>query len=133
MIQLFLKFRMRRLGDELHPIPCSLKGLIPVKASTMFSEKKARKWMWVGLVAFVALQIYFVQEMLAALMLFTGIFVIFAIFALAIYLVEWAGQWSIGWAGERARPAMQLARRGWTLAEDLSKKPFRRPRSETAQ
>ena len=104
-----------------------------MKASTMFSEKKARKWMWVGLVAFVALQIYFVQEMLAALMLFTGIFVIFAIFALAIYLVEWAGQWSIGWAGERARPAMQLARRGWTLAEDLSKKPFRRPRSETAQ
>src|ERR1700730_13926694 len=104
-----------------------------VKESKMVSEKKARKWMWVGLATFVALQIYFVQEMLAALMLFTGIFVIFAILALAIYLVEWAGQWSIDWAGERARPAMQLARRGWTLAEDLSKKPGRRARSETAQ
>jgi cytosine/uracil/thiamine/allantoin permease len=104
-----------------------------VKESKMVSEKKARKWMWVGLGTFVALQIYFVQEMLAALMLFAGVFVIVAAIALAVYLVDQAGQWSIGWAGERARLAMQLARRGWALAEDLSKKPFRRPRSETAQ
>ncbi len=104
-----------------------------MKVRKMISEKKARKWMWVGLAAFVALQIYFVQEMLAALILFTGGFVILAIVALVIYLVDRAGQWSIGWAGEQARPAMQLARRGLTLAEDLSKKPFRRPRSETAQ
>ena len=124
---------MRRLGDGLHLIPCSVKGLIQVKVRKMLSEKKARKWMWVGLAAFVALQIYFVQEMLAALVLFTGVFAIFAIVALVIYLVDRAGQWSIGWAGERVRPAMQLARRGLTLAEDLSKRPFRRPRSETAQ
>jgi cytosine/uracil/thiamine/allantoin permease len=108
-------------------------GGIQVKVSQMFSEKKARKWMWVGLVAFVALQVYFVQEMLAALLLFTGVFVIFAIGALAIYLVDRAGQWSLGWAGQRARPAVQLARRGWAAVEELSKKPFRRPRSETAQ
>ena len=109
------------------------KGLIQVKVSKVFIEKKVRKWMWVGLAAFVALQVYFVQEMLAALVLFTGVFVLFAIGALVIYLVDRAGQWSLGWAGERARPAMRLARRGWTLAEALSKKPFRRPRSETAQ
>lgn len=96
-----------------------------------FSENKARKWMWLGLVAFVALQIYFVQEMLVALMLFTGVFVIFAIAALVLYLVDRAGQWGLGWAGEHARPAAQLARRGWAAAEDFSKKPFRRPRSET--
>ena len=104
-----------------------------MKVSHKFSEKKVRKWMWVGLAAFVALQVYFVQEMLAALVLFTGVFVIFAIIALVLYLVDQAGKWSIGWAGARVSPAMQIARRGWTLAEDLSKKPFRRPRSETAQ
>jgi cytosine/uracil/thiamine/allantoin permease len=104
-----------------------------VKARNMLSEKKARKWMWAGLVAFVAMQIYFVQEMMAALMLFTGVFLIFAILALVVYLVDRVGQWSLGWAGEHSRPAMQLVRRGWALAEDLSKKPFRRPRSETAQ
>ena len=64
-----------------------------------FSEKKARKWMWVGLLVFVALQIYFVQEMLAALILFTGVFVILAIGALVLYLVDRAGQWGLGWAG----------------------------------
>src|SRR3979490_1768599 len=98
----------------------------------MLSEKKARKWMWAGLAAFVALQIYFVQEMLAALMLFTGVFIIFAIVALVIYLVDRAGQWSIGWAGERAGRILPPRRRRLTLAEDLSRKQFRRPRSETA-
>jgi hypothetical protein len=104
-----------------------------VKVSPVFSEKKARKWMWVGLAVFVALQIYIVQEMLAALMLFTGVFAVMAIVTLVLYWVDRAGQWSIGWAGQRARPAMQLARRGLTVAEDLSRKPFRRPRSEIAQ
>jgi uncharacterized membrane protein YqjE len=104
-----------------------------VKLSQRFSEKKARKWMWAGLAAFVALQIYFVQEMVAALVLFTGAFAIVAIIALVVYLVDQAGHWGIGWARQRVRPAIQLLRRGWTLAEELSKKPFRRPRSETAQ
>ena len=92
----------------------------------VFSEKKTRKWLWIGLVAFVALQIYFVQEMLAALMLFTGAFVIFALVALLLYLVDRAGQWGLGWAGNQAR-------RGLTAAEEISKKHHRRPRSEPAQ
>ena len=96
----------------------------------MSSEKKVEKWMWMGVLAFVALQIYFVQEMLAALMLFAGVFAILAIAALGLYLIDGAGQWSLEWAGKHARPALQLARRGWALVEDLSKKLFRHPRSE---
>lgn len=98
-----------------------------------FSENKARKWMWFGLVALVALQTYFVQEMLVALLLFTGIFVILAIGALVLCLVDRAGQWGLGWAGQHAGPVAELARRGWAAAEGISKKPFHRPRSETAQ
>jgi cytosine/uracil/thiamine/allantoin permease len=97
-----------------------------VKVSQVWSEKKARKWMWLGLLTFVALQIYFVQEMLAALILFTGVFVVFALGALVLYLVDRAGQWGLGWAGHKAR-------RGLTLAEVISKKQLRRPRSEPAQ
>jgi hypothetical protein len=92
----------------------------------MPSEEKVRKWMWVALLVFFALQIYFVQEMLAALLLFTGVFVIFAIIALLLNLVDRAGQWGLGWAGNQAR-------KGLTLAEEVSKKQLRRPRSETAQ
>ena len=98
-----------------------------------FNESKARKWMWVALVAFVGLQIYFVQELLAALILFTGLFAVLAIAAGALYLADRAGQWGLGWAAQHSRPAVQLARRGWAAAEELSKKPFHRPRSETAR
>ena len=101
-----------------------------MKAIQVFSEKKARKWIWIGLAAFVALQMYFVQELLAALVLFTIAFAVFAIIALALYVVDRAGQWGLGWAGPDSGPAIELARRGLALAEDLSKKSFRRPRSE---
>lgn len=94
--------------------------------SQTISEKKARRWLWIGLVVFVALQIYFVQEMLAALMLFTGVFILFALGALVLYLVDRAGQWGLGWAGDQAR-------RGLQAAEELSKKHHRRPRSEPVQ
>jgi hypothetical protein len=82
--------------------------------------------MWIGLGVFVALQIYFVQEMFAALMLFTGLFIICGIIALGVYLIDRAGRWGL-------RAAEQQAKRALTAAEELSKKQLRRPRSETAQ
>ncbi len=97
-----------------------------MKVSKAFSEQKARKWMWIGLGAFVALQIYFVQEMLAALMLFTGLFVVCALAALILYLVDRASRWGLTLAGNQAKRAI-------TAAEEISKKQLRRPRSEPAQ
>jgi hypothetical protein len=76
------------------------------------------------------MRMYFVQEMLAALVLFTIAFAVFAIIALVLYVVDRAGQWGLGGAGQHSGPAIELARRGLALAEDLSKKSFRRPRSE---
>jgi UPF0716 family protein affecting phage T7 exclusion len=97
-----------------------------VKVSSVFSEQKARKWLWIALGTFVALQIYFVRELLAALMLFTGLFVVFAVIALGLYLVERAGRWGLDAAGHQAKRAM-------AAGEEISKKQLRRPRSEPAQ
>lgn len=97
-----------------------------MKVSSVFSERRARKWMWIGLVAFVALQIYFVQEMLVVLMLFTGLFIVCAIIALGVYLIDRGSRWGIGVAGQQAKRAI-------TAAEEISKKQLRRPRSEPAQ
>jgi cytosine/uracil/thiamine/allantoin permease len=72
--------------------------------------------------AFLVLQIYFVRELLAALILFTFIFVIVAFFALAIYVIGKAGEVGLAFT----EPA---ARRGLEVAEELSKKTFHRPRS----
>lgn len=82
--------------------------------------------MWIALAVFVALQIYFVQEMLAALMLFTGIFVVCAVIALSLYLIDRASRWGFGMAGHQAKRAL-------VAAEEISKKQLRRPRSEPAQ
>ena len=97
-----------------------------MKVSKVFSERKARKWLWIALGALVALQVYFVQEMVAALMLFTGIFIVCAIVALVLYLVDRASRWGLGLAGNQAKRAI-------VAAEEISKKQLRRPRSEPAQ
>jgi hypothetical protein len=102
------------------------KGAILVKVSKVFSERKARKWLWIALGALVALQVYFVQEMVVALMLFTGIFIVCAIVALVLYLVDRASRWGLGLAGTQAKRAL-------VAAEEISKKQLRRPRSEPAQ
>ena len=97
-----------------------------MKVSKLFQERKARKWLWIALGAFAALQIYFVRELLAALMLFTGIFIVCAILALTLYLIDRASRWGIGLAEHQAKRAL-------SVAEEISKKQLRRPRSEPAQ
>ncbi len=97
-----------------------------MKVSQVFSEQKARKWLWIGLAALVALQIYFVRELLAALMLFTGAFILCAIVVLVFYLIDQASRWGLGLAEHQAKRAI-------VAAEEISKKQLRRPRSEPAQ
>ncbi len=94
--------------------------------SNVFRERKARKWLWIALAAFVALQIYFVQELLVAFMLFTGVFILCALVALVFYLVDRASRWGLEQAGHQAKRAL-------VAVEEISKKQLRRPRSETAQ
>ncbi len=97
-----------------------------MKVSKVFSERKARKWLWIAMGVFVALQIYFVRELLAALTLFTGIFIVCALVALVLYLIDRVSRWGLDLAGRQAKRAV-------VAAEEISKKQLRRPRSEPAQ
>jgi pheromone shutdown protein TraB len=84
-----------------------------------------RKWLWAFLIAVFILQTYYVREMLAALAVFTVLFVIGGIFTGVVYLLGRAGETTIS----LAEP---VARRGLTMAEEFSKKASRRPRSAPA-
>lgn len=97
------------------------------------SEDKARRWMWGFLISLAALQIYFVQAMLAALFLFALAFVFIAAIAVVFYVANRASQAGLSWFEPYARVAARVARRGYAIAEDISRKTFRRPHSETAQ
>ena len=96
------------------------------------TEKKARKWMWIGLAALVAIQLYYVQEMLAALLLFSILFALGAGVAVVLFLLDRASQRTLAWAEPQTKQAVELARRAWVSAE-LSKKLLHRPHSQTAR
>ena len=84
-----------------------------------------RKLLWWGLGAAFVLQAYYVREMLAALVIFTFLFVIGAVIAGVVYLLGRAGETTV----TLAEP---VARRGVAYAEEISKKAFRRPHSAPA-
>jgi sensor histidine kinase regulating citrate/malate metabolism len=97
------------------------------------NTKKARKWLWISLAALAALQVYFVQELMAALFLFSVGFVIIAVAALVIYLFDRASQRTMDWAEPQTLRAGRIARRALARAEEVRRKQLHRQRSETAQ
>jgi hypothetical protein len=92
------------------------------------STTRRRHWtklLWLAAAAFLVFQIYYVREMLAVLVIFAGLFLVVAIIAGIVY--------ALGRAGESTITAAEpVARRGLELAEDVSRKTFRRPRSAPA-
>jgi len=60
-------------------------------------EKKARKWMWIGLAAIAALQFYYVQEMIAAFVVLAVLFAIVSGAGLLLLLVDRASERGLGW------------------------------------
>jgi hypothetical protein len=97
--------------------------LVDDSSSTAAPRSKAwRVWIWLAVAVFLIFQVYYVREMLAVLVIFAGLFFVVAIIAAIIYAVGRAGESTI-------TAAEPMARRGMELAEEVSKKTFRRPRS----
>jgi hypothetical protein len=97
------------------------------------NTKKARKWLWISLAALAALQVYFVQELMAALFLFSVGFVIIAVAALVIYSFDRASRRTMEWAEPQTLRAARIARRALARVEEIRRKQLHRQRSETAQ
>ncbi len=97
------------------------------------SKVQVKKWVWGVVAAVIALQIYFVRELFAAELLFALIFAIVLLFAFAFYLVKEAGERGLGMAESWVRVVSPTLRRGFHYLEEISRKPFRRPRSESVQ
>jgi fatty acid desaturase len=96
------------------------------------TKLKAKRWLWFVLAAFAAIQLYYVQEMLAALLLFSVLFIVAAIVALILFLVDLAGESALAWAEPRVVQASKSARL-WPRLEEASRRLLHRLRSETAR
>jgi len=97
------------------------------------SRARVKKWMWGVVVAVIALQVYFVREIVAAELLFAMIFATILLLAFAFYLVKEAGERGIGLAESLVRVASPAFRRGLQYLEAVSRRSFRRTRSESAR
>lgn len=99
-----------------------------MNALKWIGDKKISKWVWIGLAALVAIQIYYVREMLAALVIFAVLFGIGAVIAFVLFLFDQVSQKTVEWAEPQAKRAAQAARRGVVhIEEEISKKLPHRP------
>lgn len=83
-------------------------------------KRWAGRWIWWVVIAVVAAQLYIVQELAAALLLFSVVFVAFALLVGMVRLLQH------GW--ERAYRWSEA-----TVQNSFSRRSFRRLRSETAR
>jgi hypothetical protein len=95
-------------------------------------ENRLRKSALYVLGALFVLQIYFVQELVAALLVLAVAFLAIALLVGAVFLLQEGGQRVVAWSELRARSGYSLLRRAVVSTADLSKRPFRRPHSPPA-
>lgn len=86
--------------------------------------------MWWLLASIVALQIYFVQELLAAFALFAMAFLAIAGATVSVYMLHRAWAVTVDRVADSQHPAVLAVRHGISSVEDLARRPFRRPGSE---
>ncbi|HXY26222.1 MAG TPA: hypothetical protein VEI73_16340 [Candidatus Acidoferrum sp.] len=96
----------------------------------MNKKDKSRKWMWGILGTIAALQIYFVQELLAVFALFALGFLAIAMVIGSLYMLQRAWALAVERAANSQHPVMVAVRHGVDSVEDLARRPFRRPGSE---
>ena len=93
-------------------------------------KDKDRKWMWWLLGSIAALQVYFVQELLAAFALFAMAFLAIAAATASLYMLHRAWAVAVDRVADSQHPAALALRHGISSVEDLARRPFRRPGSE---
>jgi hypothetical protein len=96
-------------------------------------QAKLRKGLTAVLAVIVFLQLYFVRELIAAELLFGLGFLVLSALVAIFYAVGFVGERSFKILETGAHAGLPWVRRGYAKVEEISKKPFRHPRSESAQ
>jgi hypothetical protein len=99
----------------------------------VIAKAKLRKGMVTAIGILFLLQVYFVRELLAAELLFALGFGVLLTIGGTAYLLGAIGERGLDLTEAGIRVLARSARRGYSLMDELSRKPFRHPRSESAQ
>jgi hypothetical protein len=96
-----------------------------VEAGKMKNIDKGRKWMWWFLGIIAAMQIYFVQELVAAFVLFALGFAGIALVIGSLYMLHRTWALAVGRMADSQHPVLVAARQGVYAVEDIARRPFR--------
>jgi hypothetical protein len=96
-------------------------------------NNKAARWTCFGLAALAVIRLYYVQEMIAALIIFSVLFALVAAVVLFLFFLDRVSQRTVAWAETRTTRVGPAAHRAWAFVVELSKKPLHRPRSQPVQ
>ena len=99
----------------------------------MKNKDSKRKWMWWFLGVVLALQLYFVRELLAAFALFALGFAAIAFVVMSLYMLQKVWEAGVQRVADSQNPVVDMARRGVNAVEDLARRPLRRPGSAAAR
>jgi hypothetical protein len=113
---------MKTILDKLKPFVAGVAA-----------KAKVRKGTLAAFGIFFFLQIYFVRELLAAEVLFALAFGVVLVIGGTAYLLGALGERGLDLTEAGIRVLARSARHGYGLVDELSRKPFRHPRSESAQ
>lgn len=94
--------------------------------------KKVPKWVWWGLTALIAFQVYLFRELVAAELLFAIGFAILLILISAIYGIAVAADRGLGWVEANSHGITQRAKQQLGRLETFSRKLYRRQHSASA-
>ena len=75
------------------------------------SRRKVRIWILAALITIGATRVYYVREMLAALIIFSALFASVAAIVLVWFLLDLASQLTLGWIEARAKSIGRAALR----------------------
>jgi hypothetical protein len=99
----------------------------------IIEKAKVRKGLLSMLGVIFVLQVYFVRELIAAELLFALGFAVLMALGGIVYLIGAIGERGLDWAEAGIRLTADFARRGYAGLEEISRKQYRHPRSESAQ
>ena len=98
----------------------------------MKNKDNSRKWMWWFLAIVGAMQLYFVQELLAAFALFAAVFAVIGAVVAGGYMLHQGWAVAVERVAESGHRLVSTAKRGVAAVEDLARRPLRRPGSTVA-
>jgi len=84
------------------------------------SRRKIFKWTVAATIALIATHLFFVQELIAAFVIFSILFACLAGLVLIVLLLDHAVQTALDWAEVYVRAFGRASRRSWERAEGLA-------------